>query len=138
MKTRFSTLDDEDLNLFDFKVVGISCHLKDYKLCWLLNKTLHLNLVKKNADIEFVSKQGASHHSVFVYKNEDEFTCVSLIKNRSEGLLINELPGVDYFLKLEGQINDEKLIKKLESMEEILAVFSVDVNTLKSKENFIL
>ncbi|MFP5471122.1 MAG: IPExxxVDY family protein [Bacteroidia bacterium] len=138
MKQRFSTLNDDDLNLFDFEVVGICCPLKDYKLSWLLNKMLGINLVQKTTDVELRSKQGQSSHSVFTCRNDDEFVGFSLIKNRAEALLIPELPNADYFLKLEGEINLEQLIKKLNTMDDILAVFSVDVTNLKSKEHFII
>ena len=39
---------------FDFNLLGICCHEKDYRLCWAVNSTLRLNLSKTKDDIEFV------------------------------------------------------------------------------------
>lgn len=138
MKQRFAILEDDELNLYNFKVIGISCHLKDYKLSWLLNKALNINLVKRANDIELLSKQGKSLHSVFEYNNEEDFFNLTLIKNRSEGLLVSELSNADYFLKLEGEIDLEKTRKRLNEIDAILALFPIDLNKIKSKENFIV
>jgi hypothetical protein len=31
---------------FDFEVIGISCHQKDFKLCWSINETTGWELKK--------------------------------------------------------------------------------------------
>jgi hypothetical protein len=31
---------------YDFSLLGICCHEKDYRLCWAVNSTLDLNLTK--------------------------------------------------------------------------------------------
>ena len=35
---------DED---YDFSVLGLSCHAKDYRLCWEINKALGTDLEKQ-------------------------------------------------------------------------------------------
>ena len=39
---------------YDFKLLGICCHEKDYRLCWAVNSTLDLNLSKSNKGIELI------------------------------------------------------------------------------------
>lgn len=136
MKTRFSILDDEQ-ELYDFKLIAISCHLKDYKLCWKLNLKLGVELNKAEKDIEIKTKQNSSLHAYFVYDNIDDYCTYYLIKNRSESFLIPEQANADYFLKLEGEIDELFVMKKLNEVPEILTTYSIDINTLKSKENLI-
>lgn len=137
MKSRVSILDDEELDFFDFKLIAISCHLKDYKLCWKLNSRFLLDLKKTESDIEVLIKKNKSLHPLYVYENPDEFYSMYLIKNRSEGFLIPEQPNADYFLKLEGEINEVEILKKLKEIPEILTAYFVDVINLKSRENLI-
>ena len=42
----------EDAYEYDFLLIGISCHEKDYRISWALNQNLSLQLVKDKEDIE--------------------------------------------------------------------------------------
>ena len=43
---------DEEFEL-DFLIIGINSHIKIYKLCWEINKKMHINFVKnKNQNVE--------------------------------------------------------------------------------------
>ena len=61
-------LDWKDEQEDSFTLIGISCHQKDYRLCWELNKILELELQKEedipgpNEEISF---------SRYYYNNED-------------------------------------------------------------------
>ena len=47
----------EDAYEYDFLLIGISCHEKDYRLSWALNQNLSLQLIKEKEDIEvFINK----------------------------------------------------------------------------------
>ena len=41
---------EEELE-FDFKLLGISSHVQDYRLCWTVNRTLDLDLIKSDKEI---------------------------------------------------------------------------------------
>jgi hypothetical protein len=43
----------------DYTIIGISCHLKDYRITYLINKHLHFNL-KKAQDFQSLPVKGAS------------------------------------------------------------------------------
>jgi hypothetical protein len=137
MKSKISLFDDEEINFFDFSLIGVSCHLKDYELCWNINKRLGFNLVKQRQDIEISVKKTISKHPFYTFVTEDGFVSYWLIKNRTTGLLVPEQPNADYFLKIDGDISSVDLVTNLKSVPGILTAFVVDVNKLKSKENFI-
>ncbi len=54
-------LDDftEDLS---FSLIGIHCNLEDYKLAYILNKSLEINLRRKETDLQF---NNGANYSIF-------------------------------------------------------------------------
>ena len=127
---------------FEFQLIGLSCHEKDYRICWALNQALDVELTKTETDLELVLKKRkkTSFYSVFEYKNDDTLNEYYLINNRStNGLLINELPHLDYFVMVKENypvdINDA--ITHIKKIPFILTAYSVSVDSLVSKENLI-
>ena len=56
----FHTLEIEDE--YDFEIIGVSSHEKDYRLAWSLNKTLGWRLVRiEDAVVE--GKRSTTHHA---------------------------------------------------------------------------
>lgn len=137
MKSKTSLFDDDEINLYDFDLIGISCHLKDYELCWNINKRLGFNLIKQRQDIEISVKKTISKHPFYTFATEDGFINYWLIKNRATGLMVPEQPNADFFLKIEGEITPSVLVGNLKDVPGILTAFVVDINKLKSKENFL-
>lgn len=128
---------------YDFVLIGISSHEKDYRICWALNNQLGLNLVKTDAlEIKDKKQDEPSHFSLFCFEQPDEFMEYFIIANRSEkGLLIPEQKQVDYFFIIRGEVDDEKvmeIVKQIKESNLVQTAFRVDVNALKSKQNLIL
>ena len=138
MKSKKTILiDDEEDDLYDFILIGISCHLKGYRLAWGLNKALDLGLEKSERSITINSKGTSSSHVLFTFEDELGVN-FDLIKNRSESYLVKELSHADYFLKIEGELdNKTDFISKLKTTKSVLAVFELNVEEVKSKDNFI-
>jgi hypothetical protein len=128
---------------YDFVLIGISSHEKDYRICWALNNQLGLNLTKTDAlEIKDKKQDELSHFSLFSFEQPDEFMEYFIIANRSEkGLLIPEQKQVDYFFIIRGEVDDEKvmeMVKQIKDSNLVQTAFRVDVNALKSKQNLIL
>ena len=147
---------------FDFALVGITSHIKDYKISWLLNNNLKFNFIKimdylisnetkkqtKKENFLFDKKEDASLNSSingfsqYYYQIEENHVSYFLISNKSEnGLLIPELPIVDYFILIQGPITEneiEKFITSIREIPDISTVYKVDVSKLKSKNNLII
>lgn len=124
---------------YDFLLLAISCFEKDYRMCWLINKQLHVNL-EREEDIEVAYKEGSSVHSVFSGEYEDEHCHITLIKNRdSEGILLPELAQIDYLLKIEEFPGEEDdLAQELRSISQVKAVYQIEPTDLKYKEHLII
>lgn len=132
---------DEEYD-FDFELLGISCHEKDYRLCWALNHALNISLAKEENDIEVIIKKNnrCSLHSMFTYFDEELETEYRLIANRSTlGVLIPEKAQADYLLMIteNSECTIDEIRSKVNEIPFVLTSFVVDVESLKSKENLI-
>lgn len=135
--SKFTLNIEED---YDFSLIGISCHAKDYKLCFEFNKLLEIDFIRLE-DLDIDSKKTQGNYSLFEYIDEENFIDYYLISNRSnKGVLIPEHKAIDYFLLLKGASNDdiiEDIIKKTCAMQIVLTAYKIDIDTLKSKQNLL-
>ena len=133
------TLDfEEDYN---FDLIGICSHVKDYRLVWELNQSLGLDFAREeNYDLNIKGERQS--HSYFEYSDDENSLQYSLINNKCEsGYLIPEEKNCDYLLVIKGGylIDEmrEELLKGVAQLKHVLTTYFVDVNTLKSKENLL-
>lgn len=121
---------------YDFCLIGIVCHEKDYRLCWTLNNLFDIKLAKTD---DHVTEN--SQHSMFSFIQEHLFRDYHLIANRAKnGLLIEEHKQIDYFFIIKGNLEeDEKkiIVEQIKNAEVIGAAYSIDAQTLKSKHNLV-
>lgn len=132
---------DEEYD-FDFYLLGISCHEKDYRICWAINQALEINLSKEENDIEVILKKSnrCSLHSTFTFFDEDTETEFRLIANRSTlGVLIPEKSQADYLLLVteNSEHSISEIRNKVNKISFVLTSFVIDVEELRSKENLI-
>lgn len=128
---------------YDFFLVGISCHEKDYRVCWGVNKVLDLDLEKVD-DLEIHSKKPNEDAMFALFSQQMTDTEVDyfLISNKTPGpgLLIPEQKSADYFFIARGPFdgNDEdRMLSSLKSISFVLTAFRLDPDSLKSKQNLI-
>ncbi|MEN8885647.1 MAG: IPExxxVDY family protein [Winogradskyella sp.] len=144
----------------DYKLIAIHCRLEDYRLAYLLNKNLGLNLVRNPKDLDF--KYLTSSYSFFEWNNEAEYVTWSLVSNickkeedsmYSAGTLfetndktlktfhlIPELKRVDFFIKISDQIqnvNENLILSTLQSIPQIITSYTVNPLKIKSKDHLI-
>jgi len=150
-------LDIEDLCEDEYSLIGIHSTLEDYKLAYLLNKTLNTHFYKSEKDLEFVIEKKEATFSLYNYENVSYDLEYFLISNSfrsenqaiSKNLLLNsetkihlipEKKKVDFFLKICGELEYEfivKTINKIKNIEHVITAYSIDKNTLKSKDFLI-
>lgn len=125
---------------YDFFLLGLSCHEPAYRLCWAINNKLGLQLEKLDQDVCILSKDIESYHQYFLYESVEDNVIFSLVKNRGElgGLLMPNFPKMDYFLKIENYSQEEDMfLDQVRKLPWVNAVFNIQVNELKYKENLI-
>jgi hypothetical protein len=126
---------------YDFLLVGLVTHSKDYRLCYELNKKFHFELQKSNnLEILINKRKETSVYSFYEYENEDG-DCFYLISNKgSRGFLIPEQKQLDYFMiikQLSDFIDEKDMIRELKTIPLLLGAFNIEPRGLKSKENLI-
>jgi hypothetical protein len=129
---------------YDFDLLGLVAPLKDYKMAWLINRSMGINLVKvTDVRMEFL-KQPVLFVSQYMLKKEHGF--IQLLRNRSysdsgfTGYLIPELKTMDYFLILQDytlETNINSYIENLSASNLVQNVVKLDISKLKSKENLL-
>jgi hypothetical protein len=128
---------------YDFVLIGISCHAKDYRLCWALNNNLHLELEKEEKDLEIFNKkqEESSRYSVYEYFHEENHTEYTLISNRSSnGYLVPEQKQADYFLIIKNNFEGDPLdfVAGIKKIDFVLTAYPIEAEGLKSKQNLLL
>ena len=125
---------------YDFSLIGISCHSKDYRLCWELNKVLSTDMVR-TTDLEISKKDKISAFSFYEFIDDANYLEYYLISNRGNGgHIIPEQKTMDFFLMIKGNISDnhtKECIANINSLSLVLTSFNVDPNQLKSKQNLL-
>ena len=124
---------------FDFCLIAISCHAKDYKLCWAINREFKF-VLKREEDIFLKDRNEDISYSLYIYDDELKHCTFHVIENRSGlGYLIPEQKQADYFLMVKGIFDEEEeMIQRLKKIDMVLTAYAVDPNSLKSKNNLLI
>ena len=141
-----------------YYLLAIHTVLIDYRLAFFLNKCLNIDLKRMSKDLDISEQNG--FYSIFEYEDEDNLLNWNLISNSSfsntkneikgsllfkdteidfkKNKLINELSQVDFFLKIDYNINSlntTKIINSINKIPNIISVYKLNLNKIKNKEN---
>jgi hypothetical protein len=126
----------------DFVLIAVTTSLKDYRICYLINKYLNYNFVKTD-DLKVEMAQNAAPvlFSKYIYSWESTETDFYFIANKgSDGYLVPEMRKTDYFLMIKNYIDEEdveNLISALNKIPEIVAAVKIEPKKIKSRENLL-
>ena len=123
-------------------VIGLVSTLKNHKLAWNINQLFKIDLIMQPMlEIKFIKGTDLSVVNYFYQTELQEFR---LIKNKSNignsGYLIPELANFDFFLMISGEeemMPDKPVIEGLHAIKGIEFFQLIDVNKLKSRDNFL-
>ena len=153
-------LNLEDFDQVDYNLIAIHTVQEDYKLAFKLNQKLTISLSKNENEISVEIQQILAHFSRFTYYDDEKMVVWDLIQNKqkielptqnlpanlfgnknfaSRIFLVSELKKVDYFLKIEldSQYKIKDIISKINKIDSISAVYEINANEIKSKNNLI-
>ena len=151
------SLEIDEYSDDNYYLIGIHSVLEDYRLAFLLNKFFKFNFKKANYSLDVKSENYNSFYSIFEYTNKelalDWFLIANsykaVAKSTNSGLfneseiityLLPEQKKIDYFLKIEGDVDCEYIdesIKKINTISQVLTSYEIQTDTLKSK-NFLI
>lgn len=126
----------------DFVLIAVTTSLKDYRICFLINKYLNFNFTK-TADLAVDLNQSPEH--VYFSKYADHWeasgTDFYFIANKgTDGYLVPEMNKTDYFLMVKNYIDEQdldRLLSGLNKIPEIVAAVKIDPKKIKSRENLL-
>lgn len=143
-----------------YSLLAIHCNLEDYRIAFLLNQFLNINLKRCAYDLDF--QYTTASYSVYEWEDNKRQSMWNLIGNifkREEDSLVSsgslfdatskviktynlipEYKNVNYFLKIENDdhyMNLKNIISIIQKIPQIVTVYDIDVSTLKSKNNLI-
>lgn len=129
---------------YDFELLGLVSPVRGYKMAWLINRELGLDLVKwEDLELEFLTTPSLKIAQYFLTLPHG---FVQLLKNKALNTtnqvtyLIPELKYMDYFLLVQDetfQISIDTFAEELAKNRYIQNVIKLDVTKLKSKENLL-
>lgn len=141
----------------DYTLIGIHSILEDYRMAFYLNKNLNIHLKRFQEDLDFPSKNCS--FPFYSYEDKTTFASWSLIANKysfidsvnvknnnlfkeetKTSFLISEKNTVDYFIKINGNINDtdlQNILYKINNTHKIITSYTINPFNLKSKDYLI-
>ncbi len=125
-----------------FTLIGISCHIKDYRLSYLLNRHLELDF-RKMEDLVSpgIPQREPDMFSFYYCYDENSFNSYYLLSNLGqESILINELKQTDFLLLIEGPLKKDQLdelLRTIRSIPQVLTCFEIRFSTVKNFENLL-
>ncbi len=143
-----------------FALLAIHCRLEDYRLAYLLNKQLGLNLKRKPQDLDY--KYFAASYSIYEWDDITLDTTWNLVSNickkeedalQSSGSLFDnqhtvlktynllpEFKNVDYLIKVTNEnlnFNEKIILNKIQSIPQVITSYLIDIDQIKSKDHLI-
>lgn len=151
------SLGFDDLYEEEYSLIGIHTTLEDFKLAYLLNKNISTSFHKLKNYLTIENQQIKASFSMFKYENpkyDFEWHLIAnstktenittsnqlLLTTETKTFLIPEKKKIDYFIKISGEVEISfitKTIKKIKSIEQVMTSYSIDKDTLKSKDFLI-
>src|SRR5690606_13390785 len=146
-----------------FTLVAIHCNEEEYKLASLLILHLGTKFIRRVVDLDFSSEGVLVNYPIYDYEDGYKYISYYLVSNicrieesslqSSDGLfstltskktkthyLLPELRKVDYFLKLYSDFESvplRKIISEINGIKQIVSAYTVEMDTIKSKNNLI-
>ena len=129
---------------FDFELLGIVSPIREYRMAWLVNQELELNLVKvDDLELEFLNSEKLEIAQYFLSLPHG---FIQLLKNKALNsaqqlaYLVPELKTLDYFLLVQDeteQLDLSNFMEKLSRNPLVQSIVRIDISKLKSKENLL-
>ena len=146
-----------------YHLLAIHSPLEDFKMAFLLNMSLQLSLRRAAVDVDFNHGEVQALYPLFSYREPAKYRTYHLFKNKYKGsvkkvvssgslfieeeistqltYLIPEFKKVDYFLKIEDDLEEglvQDVLNAISRIPRVITTYIVDVDQLKSKNNLIV
>ena len=150
----------DDFSDDTYVLIAIHCGVEDYRMAYLINRCLGVNLTRTVTDIDL--NYTSSSYALFNWydrpNDENWYLVANVCKKEEESLsssgvlfandhkvtktynLLPEMPKVDYFLKITNErclVNTKWINSKLQLISQLITSYEVNLSQVKSKEHLI-
>lgn len=126
---------------FDFRVIGVSCHEKDYRLVWALNSISGFDFTRMDDLKTDQDDKKSSGFPFYEFIDEEHFKTYQLLANRfGNTLFLPELPTIDFLFFVRGDADDdeiETLLERIHRIDFVILASELSITKLKQKENLL-
>jgi hypothetical protein len=153
----------DDFEETEYNLIAIHSSLDAYRLAYFINIHLQINLSKNKKEILIQVKEHETGFARFNFEDIENDVSWNLIQNKSQILIKKKINGlnlfentpqdnitrtyllpeykkVNYLLKIdndENRLDIQQITAVLDSINKISMVYSIDLNTIKNKNNLI-
>ncbi len=147
----------------EFTLIAIHCTVEAYKMAYLINNHLALQLHRLREDLEFSKVNVEITFPQFEFEDNNEYITYNLLANKCKTIsagtvasgelfeeesseefvthyVLPELKTVDFLLKITSdykQVSLRKLLLDINEINEVISAYNIETNTLRSKNNLI-
>ena len=127
----------------DFCLLGLVSDEADYKLSWMINRSLAMNFEKED-DLQLFHPKLKEEQifSLFSYFDDTAMITFRIIKNRAEnGYYLDELKHIDYLIHIQGEIDAARIsgfMHSVSALEPVRLCVPSDLTRIKNKERLLL
>lgn len=125
----------------DVTVIGISCHVPDYRLCWALNKALGLELERRREDIVERAHGKELHYPVFQQSGQEGIIAWALVCNTcGKRRLVPDQKEADLFLVIDQETaeREDDLLPRVRAAEFVLLAFPLEIASMRNGHKLLL
>ncbi len=125
-----------------YTLLGISCHLRDYRISYLLNENLRFRLIRL-ADLPYLPPATPDPvlFPLFRWRDEELQNTFYLIPNRSEEtLMVPRMRQADFLMLVGGPLKkkrQDELLAGLRAIPNVLTAFTIPFSSVKNYENIL-
>ena len=134
---------DDDLRE-DFSLVAVHCSEEAYKMAYLLNRYLALQLKRKPVDLDFSNDGLEVTFPIFEYENALKYSVFHLVSNKCKSITAKLQSSGGLF----GEQDDEKMVWTyllpefrnvdfLLKIESVISAYAIEPDSIRSKNNLI-
>lgn len=146
-----------------FSLIAIHCGVEEYKMAYLLNQHLGMQLKRNRVDLDFQRDGKLVTFAMYEFEDKKHHIRFNLIANvsnpqihilESDGnpmtslfsdrdntyYLLPELRKVDYFIRIDCEYGEpplREILSEINKIKHVISAYSVDVTRIKSKNNLI-
>jgi hypothetical protein len=147
----------------EYTLLAIHCSEEAYKMAYLINKHLRLRLTRERVDLDYSNDGLDVTFPLFSYENSIHYTTYDLVANKCKSMVANiqssgglfdndatdkiittylipEYKKVDFFLKIQSEMETiplRKILSGINEIKQVISVYELEPENIKSKNNLI-